>query len=113
MYGIEPDVDLKTIKDDMANIEAGFSSVKHPANELDRSYPDLVIRASTHGCDRLFKGTRPRSSSTRKWLQCWSKCCSEAYIQHAARPQGPKSYFTCCVKMDPPAPGASTSGTAP
>lgn len=56
MCGIELDVDLTAIKDDMANIEAGFSFVKHPENELDRSYLDLVVRASTCGRGGLLKG---------------------------------------------------------
>lgn len=47
MFGLEPDVDLARVKDEMRNLQAGYSFIKHPDNGLDTAYRDLVVRACT------------------------------------------------------------------
>ncbi|SCO92584.1 uncharacterized protein FRV6_16712 [Fusarium oxysporum] len=52
MFGLEPDIDLSQIKDDMANNDNGYSFVMDPQNKLTSAYLDLLKRACTarHGC---------------------------------------------------------------
>ncbi|KAK2684922.1 hypothetical protein QWA68_016528 [Fusarium oxysporum] len=45
MYGLEPEIDLASVKDDMANSQSGYCFVKHPANGLESAYKELLIRA--------------------------------------------------------------------
>ncbi|KAJ9413909.1 hypothetical protein QL093DRAFT_2594845 [Fusarium oxysporum] len=45
MYGLEPEVDLVSVKDDLANSQSGYCFVKHPANGLESAYKELLIRA--------------------------------------------------------------------
>jgi hypothetical protein len=45
MYGLEPDIDLASVKDDLANSQSGYCFVKHPANGLESAYKELLIRA--------------------------------------------------------------------
>ncbi|EWZ78605.1 hypothetical protein FOWG_17175 [Fusarium oxysporum f. sp. lycopersici MN25] len=45
MFNIKPDIDLAAIKDDMVNTSSGYSFVKHPANDLDKAYLDLLYSA--------------------------------------------------------------------
>ncbi|SCO92411.1 uncharacterized protein FRV6_16539 [Fusarium oxysporum] len=45
MYGLEPEIDLASVKDDLANSQSGYCFVKHPANGLESAYKELLIRA--------------------------------------------------------------------
>ncbi|RKK44817.1 hypothetical protein BFJ69_g18292, partial [Fusarium oxysporum] len=45
MYGLEPEVDLVSVKDDLANSQSGYCFLKHPANGLESAYKELLIRA--------------------------------------------------------------------
>ncbi|KAF4334756.1 telomere-associated helicase [Fusarium beomiforme] len=58
MFGLEPDIDLSQIKDDMANNDNRYSFVTDPKNKLTSAYLDLLNRACTarHGC--LSRGNR-------------------------------------------------------
>jgi hypothetical protein len=56
MFGLEPDVDLAKIKDNMANCEKGYSFVTDPKNELTPAYLDLFKRAYTARSGCLSKG---------------------------------------------------------
>jgi hypothetical protein len=58
MFGLEPDIDLSQIKDDMTNSDNGYSYVTDPKNNLTSAYLELLQRACTarHGC--LSRGDR-------------------------------------------------------
>ncbi|RFN46146.1 hypothetical protein FIE12Z_9605 [Fusarium flagelliforme] len=45
MYGLEPEIDLASVKDDLANSQSGYCFVKHPANGLESAYKELLIQA--------------------------------------------------------------------
>ncbi|KAG4279200.1 hypothetical protein FPRO04_13651 [Fusarium proliferatum] len=45
MYGLEPEIELASVKDDMASSQSGYCFVKHPANGLESAYKELLIRA--------------------------------------------------------------------
>ncbi|KAH7190647.1 hypothetical protein BKA60DRAFT_472139 [Fusarium oxysporum] len=45
IYGLEPEIDLASVKDDLANSQSGYCFVKHPANGLESAYKELLIRA--------------------------------------------------------------------
>lgn len=45
MFGLKPQHDLKTIKDEMSNTQQGFSFIQHPENQLERSYRVLLRRS--------------------------------------------------------------------
>ncbi|KAJ9419856.1 hypothetical protein QL093DRAFT_2639624 [Fusarium oxysporum] len=45
MYGLEPEIDLASVKDDLANSQSGYCFVNHPANGLESAYKELLIRA--------------------------------------------------------------------
>jgi hypothetical protein len=56
MCGLEPDFDMASVKDDMANTEPGFSFLEHPANAtMRKAYLDLATEALTGGGTRLSK----------------------------------------------------------
>ncbi|KAM0293750.1 hypothetical protein ACHAPM_011491 [Fusarium culmorum] len=61
MFGLEPDIDLSQIKDDMANNDNGYSFVTDPQNKLASAYLDLLKRACTarHGCLSINKTSLP------------------------------------------------------
>ncbi|KAK7575421.1 hypothetical protein V3481_017381 [Fusarium oxysporum f. sp. vasinfectum] len=60
MFGLEPDIDLSQIKDDMTNNDNGYSFVMDPKNKLTSAYLDLLTRACTarHGCLSRGKGSK-------------------------------------------------------
>ncbi|PCD22310.1 hypothetical protein AU210_016099 [Fusarium oxysporum f. sp. radicis-cucumerinum] len=45
MFGLEPEIDLASVKDDLANSQSGYCFIKHPANGLESAYKELLIRA--------------------------------------------------------------------
>lgn len=45
MFGLEPDMDLAQIKDDMMNRQSGCSFIKRPDNGLDDADQKLFIQA--------------------------------------------------------------------
>jgi hypothetical protein len=55
MFGWEPPIDLATIKDDLTNLEIGFSFVTHPENQLQDAYFELCKRACTARHDSLSR----------------------------------------------------------
>jgi hypothetical protein len=52
MFGLEPDIDLAKIRDDLANSDNGYSFVTYPKNKLTSAYLDPFQRACTarHEC---------------------------------------------------------------
>ncbi|KAI3573861.1 hypothetical protein IWW34DRAFT_810134 [Fusarium oxysporum f. sp. albedinis] len=58
MFDLKPDIDLAMIKDDMANSSSGYSFVKHPANDLDKAYLDLLYSAYASRESKLSKDGR-------------------------------------------------------
>ena len=45
LYGLESNVVLADLKDDMTNSKLGYSFVSHPSNGLDGGYARLLLRA--------------------------------------------------------------------
>ncbi|KAH7463312.1 hypothetical protein FOMA001_g18009 [Fusarium oxysporum f. sp. matthiolae] len=60
MFDIKPDIGLAMMKDDMVNMSSGYSFVKHPANDLDKAYLDLLYSAYASRESKLSKGGRWR-----------------------------------------------------
>jgi hypothetical protein len=54
MYDWQPEFDLKSIKDDLCNLQEGFSFIDHPSNELSSAYLELSTRACTHSSNGLL-----------------------------------------------------------
>ncbi|KAH7169570.1 hypothetical protein DER46DRAFT_554056 [Fusarium sp. MPI-SDFR-AT-0072] len=69
MFGLEPDVDLAKIKDNMANCEKGYSFVTDPKNELTPAYLDLFKRACTARSGCLSKGNSWNWSEVNQYLK--------------------------------------------
>ena len=58
MLGLEPEVSLSSVSDDLTNERPGFSFVQHPANGLEERYLDLVRASFTRRYDRLAMNGR-------------------------------------------------------
>lgn len=71
MLGLQPDVDLGSVVDDLADERPGFSFVQHPRNALRRRYLDLVHAAFMCRHDRLAVNGR------------WSSTAVAAYRRQA------------------------------
>ncbi|EGU72851.1 hypothetical protein FOXB_16640 [Fusarium oxysporum f. sp. conglutinans Fo5176] len=69
MFDIKPDIDLAAMKDDMVNMSSGYSFVKHPANDLDKAYLDLLYSAYASRESNLSKGGRWRWKSMDLYLK--------------------------------------------
>ncbi|EGU71923.1 hypothetical protein FOXB_17568, partial [Fusarium oxysporum f. sp. conglutinans Fo5176] len=69
MFGLQLDVDLSNIKDDMASSKSGYNFVKHPENALDSAYLELLLRAYTAGKDGLAKDGVWRWHSVAAYLK--------------------------------------------
>ncbi|EXL68003.1 hypothetical protein FOPG_15909 [Fusarium oxysporum f. sp. conglutinans race 2 54008] len=69
MFDIKPDIDLAAMKDDMVNMSSGYSFVKHPANDLDKAYLDLLYSAYASRESKLSKGGRWRWKSMDLYLK--------------------------------------------
>ncbi|KAH6950301.1 hypothetical protein BKA56DRAFT_506557 [Ilyonectria sp. MPI-CAGE-AT-0026] len=63
MFGLEPDIDLLKIKDNIANCNKGYSFVMDPKNELASAYLDLFRRAYIARSRYLLRG------SSWNWLE--------------------------------------------
>lgn len=55
MFDVLPDVDLAKVRDDLTNMNRGFSFVQHQANQLSNAYLDLSARACTTRRNGLLK----------------------------------------------------------
>ncbi|KAH7111690.1 hypothetical protein B0J13DRAFT_461702 [Dactylonectria estremocensis] len=55
MLGLQLDINLAAIKDDMVNREVGYSFVSHANNRLDRIREDLLVRVCTAQSTRIFR----------------------------------------------------------
>jgi hypothetical protein len=55
MYDLKPEINLASVKDDMASSESGYCFVKHPANGLESAYKELLIRAYSSSKGALLK----------------------------------------------------------
>ncbi|KAH7159344.1 hypothetical protein DER46DRAFT_627663 [Fusarium sp. MPI-SDFR-AT-0072] len=55
MFGVQSDVDLLRVKDDIACMNSGYSFVKYPENGLDSAYLELLLQAYTAGKDGLAR----------------------------------------------------------
>jgi Orsellinic acid/F9775 biosynthesis cluster protein D len=58
MFGLEPEIDLVNIKDNLTNIQYSFSFIQHPANKLTDAYLALSTKACTAHRNGLFRGDR-------------------------------------------------------
>ncbi|KAJ0128821.1 hypothetical protein HZ326_28081 [Fusarium oxysporum f. sp. albedinis] len=56
MYGLEPEIGLAPVKDDLANSQSGYCFVKHPANGLESAYKELLIGAYSSSKSALARG---------------------------------------------------------
>jgi hypothetical protein len=56
--GLDPQIDLGAVKDDMNNSQTGFSFIQHPENGLATVYVDLSIKACTTRRNGLFRENR-------------------------------------------------------
>ncbi|EXK23421.1 hypothetical protein FOMG_19799 [Fusarium oxysporum f. sp. melonis 26406] len=56
IFDIKPDIGLAAMKDDMVNMSSGYSFVKHPANDLDKAYLDLLYSAYASRESKFSKG---------------------------------------------------------
>ncbi|EGU72775.1 hypothetical protein FOXB_16716, partial [Fusarium oxysporum f. sp. conglutinans Fo5176] len=69
MFDIRPDIDLAAMKDDMVNMSSGYSFVKHPANDLDKAYLDLLYSAYASRESKLSKDGRWKWKSMDLYLK--------------------------------------------
>ncbi|RBA11859.1 hypothetical protein FPRO05_14175 [Fusarium proliferatum] len=69
MYGLEPEIDLASVKDDMANSQSGYCFVKHPANGLESAYKELLIRAYSSSKGALARDGHWRWSEVMAYLK--------------------------------------------
>ncbi|KAL2104420.1 hypothetical protein VUR80DRAFT_1151 [Thermomyces stellatus] len=99
MLGLQPDVDLDSVVDDLANERPGFSFIRHPRNALHRRYLDLVHAAFTCHHDRLAVNGR--------WS--WTAAAS---IPHVAKHRARENSSASATRTDRPPRAASTSGMA-
>ncbi|KAK5292262.1 hypothetical protein LTR16_001987 [Cryomyces antarcticus] len=58
MFDLDPVIDLAKLKDDMTNVQSGFSFVQHPDNGLADAYLDLSAKACTSRRDGLLREDR-------------------------------------------------------
>jgi hypothetical protein len=49
MFGIQPDIDLSRVKDDISSSKSGHSFINHPDNSLESAYLELLVYAYTAG----------------------------------------------------------------
>ena len=55
LFDLDVVVDLTKVKDDMTNVQNGFSFVQHPSNRLAHVYLDLSAKACTARRNGLFR----------------------------------------------------------
>jgi hypothetical protein len=55
MFGLKPAIDLAKVKDDLSNVQSGFSFVQHPGNCIAKLYLELSRKACTNGGNGLFQ----------------------------------------------------------
>ncbi|RSL44777.1 hypothetical protein CEP54_014543 [Fusarium duplospermum] len=55
MFGLEPNLDVSKIKDDLTNTQPVFSFVAHPDNMFEEIYKDLLVRVCTSRSGRLVR----------------------------------------------------------
>ena len=55
MFGWQPRICIADIKDDLTNLEAGYSFVTDPQNQLQNSYRELLRRGCLHAQNALFR----------------------------------------------------------
>ncbi|KAF5259757.1 hypothetical protein FOXYS1_9615 [Fusarium oxysporum] len=55
MFGIQPNVDLSTVKDDISSSKSGYSFIKYPENGLESAYLELLVHAYTAGRNGLAR----------------------------------------------------------
>jgi hypothetical protein len=54
IFGLKPAIDLATVKDDLSNIQSGFSFIQHPKNYIANVYLELSRKACTNCGNGLF-----------------------------------------------------------
>lgn len=66
LYGLQPNVSMNCLKDDLVNREIGYSFIQHPDNGLESVYKDLLIRAChDHGRLPCLMSTNNKQWSLR------------------------------------------------
>lgn len=55
MFGLMPAVDLAKVKDDLSNVQSGFSFIQHLGNCIAKLYLELSRKAFTNGGNGLFQ----------------------------------------------------------
>jgi hypothetical protein len=69
MYGLEPQLQLKTIRDRFSDYEYGYSFVQDPANRLRSEYFKLSSRACLDPPDGLMSGERWNLDAVCRYLK--------------------------------------------
>lgn len=69
MYGWEPQLELKDVRDRMSDHESGYSFIQDPANNLRSRYLDLSSRACLDPIDGLMSGERWNFDAVRRYLK--------------------------------------------
>lgn len=69
MYGLEPQLELKDVRDKFSNYESGYSFVQDPANGLRSEYLKLSLRACLDPIDGLMSGERWNFDTVRRYLK--------------------------------------------
>ncbi|KJK87120.1 hypothetical protein H633G_09028 [Metarhizium anisopliae BRIP 53284] len=64
MYGLEPNIVISELKDDMINSKPGYSFVSHPANGLENGYAQLLANACAQ------RQSLPALSGHGRWNWC-------------------------------------------
>src|ERR1700722_4647402 len=58
MFGLKPAIDLAKVKDDLLNVQSGFSFIQHPKNCIANVYLELLRKACTNCGNGLFQKGR-------------------------------------------------------
>lgn len=55
MFRLMPAIDLAKVKDDLSNVQSGFSLIQHPQNRIANVYLELSRKACTNCENGLFR----------------------------------------------------------
>lgn len=69
MSGLEPSIDLATIKDSLADVQEGYSFVTREENKLGRGHLELLVQAYTSDRDGLSKNGQWNKTSVALYLK--------------------------------------------
>lgn len=75
MYDWQPPVQLDQVRDDMSNIQRGFSFIHYPANKLSTAYLELFRRACSAPDHGLMRQDRWIPSVVRRYTDDAAELC--------------------------------------